>query len=101
MFSVQATRSAIFSKPEKMSEAHILIVNHHLLMADISSKIQAKTKEEKSVLPKFHRLVVDEAHHIDEIALESFAKNDKIDMIRWLGRVYSEHHPEKVDVTCF
>jgi len=70
-----------FKARKKMSEAHILIVNHHLLMADISSKIQAKTKEEKSVLPKFHRLVVDEAHHIDEIALESFAKkNDKIDI---------------------
>lgn len=85
-----------FKARKKMAEAQILIVNHHLLMAEISSKVHAKGKEEKSLLPKFYRLVVDEAHHLDEIALESFAKkNDKIDLVRWLGRIYSDHHPEK------
>ncbi|MCX6989921.1 MAG: DEAD/DEAH box helicase family protein [Chlamydiae bacterium] len=85
-----------FKARKKMSEAQLLIVNHHLLMAEISSKVHAKGKEEKSLLPKFYRLVVDEAHHLDEIALESFArKNDRIDLVRWLGRLYSDHHPEK------
>ncbi|MBM3207039.1 MAG: DEAD/DEAH box helicase [Chlamydiae bacterium] len=91
-----------FKARKKMSEAQILIVNHHLLMADLASRIQSKSKEEKSVLPKFHRLIIDEAHHIDEIALESFArKNDKLDLIRWLGRIFSDHHPEKSRCSLF
>ncbi len=85
-----------FKARKKMTDAHILIVNHHLLMAEISSKVLSRTKDEKSLLPKFYRLVVDEAHHLDEIALESFArKNDRIDLIRWLGRIFSDHQPEK------
>lgn len=85
-----------FKARKKMADAQILIVNHHLLMAELASKVHAKGKEEKSILPKFYRLIVDEAHHLDEIALESFAKkNDRIDLVRWLGRIYSEHHPEK------
>ena len=85
-----------FKARKKMSEAQILIVNHHLLMADLAAKVHKKGKEERSVLPKFFRLVVDEAHHLDEIALESFAKkNDKVDLIRFLGRIFSDHHPEK------
>ena len=92
-----AYKECFFFKARKqMSDAQILIVNHHLLMADLSAKVHAKAREDRSLLPKFFRLVVDEAHHLDEIALESFARrNDKIDLIRWLGRIFSEHHPEK------
>ncbi|MCX6986979.1 MAG: DEAD/DEAH box helicase family protein [Chlamydiae bacterium] len=90
-------RECFFFKVRKqMSDAQVLIVNHHLLMADLLARAPEKGREEKALLPKFHRLIIDEAHHLDEIALESLAKkNDKIDLVRWLGRIYSDHHPEK------
>ena len=90
-------RECFFFKVRKqMADAQILIVNHHLLMADLFCKVPGKGREEKALLPKFNRLIIDEAHHLDEIALESLAKkNDKIDLIRWLGRIYSDHNPEK------
>lgn len=42
-------------------EAHLIIVNHSLLVADL--------KTESAVLPAYERLVVDEAHHLEEEAM--------------------------------
>ncbi|NDD58811.1 MAG: ATP-dependent DNA helicase DinG [Chlamydiae bacterium] len=85
-----------FKARKKMTEAQLLIVNHHLLMADLAQRVHSHGKEERSVLPKYYRLILDEAHHLDEIALDSFAKKtDKMDLVRWLGRIQSDHHPEK------
>lgn len=49
--------------------AHVLIVNHALLLADIAS--------ENRVLPEFHYLVVDEAHHLEAATTDglSFSVN--------------------------
>ncbi len=47
-------------------EADLVIVNHALLLTDADSG--------GSVLPEFHRLVVDEAHHLEEAATQAQGK---------------------------
>lgn len=66
-----------FKARRRIEEARILIVNHHLLLNDLG-------KEEK-ILPKFDRLVIDEAHHLEEVALNVLSKKiDRKSLHEWL-----------------
>ena len=49
---------------EKAEEADIIIVNHALLCADLEA--------EGSLLPDYQYLVIDEAHHFEEVTTKSF-----------------------------
>ncbi|MBS0628044.1 MAG: hypothetical protein JSS09_07530, partial [Verrucomicrobia bacterium] len=85
-----------FRARKALEESQILIVNHHLLVAEMAMRLRPDFQEEKSILPKFSRIVLDEAHHLEEIALESFSvKIDRLDVVRSLGRIYSDHQPQK------
>ena len=90
-------KHCFFFKARKEAEdAQILVVNHHLLMADINAKIRNDGGQEKSVIPRFERAIIDEAHHLEQVALDSFAHNtDRIGLQRLLGRIFSESHPER------
>ena len=56
----------------KASRAHILVVNHHLLFADLALKHELSSVNEPAVLPPYHRIVLDEAHHIEDVATNYF-----------------------------
>lgn len=85
-----------FKARKRMSEAHILIANHHLLVVDLAAKLRADFEEEQSLFPKISKLIIDEAHHLEEIALESFSQRvDRLDLIRSIGRIYSDYQPAK------
>lgn len=90
-------KSCFFFKARKEAEdAQILVVNHHLLMADINAKIRQDGAQEKSVIPRFERAIIDEAHHLEQVALDSFAQgSDRIGLQRLLARIFSESHPER------
>ncbi|MDY6918158.1 MAG: helicase C-terminal domain-containing protein [Chloroflexota bacterium] len=47
-------------------KAHILVVNHALLLSDLASSVQGR------VIPDYSHLVVDEAHHLEEEATEQW-----------------------------
>ncbi len=80
-----------FKARKEAEEAQLLVVNHHLLLADVESR--RDNDKEQAVLPNYQRLVIDEAHHLEEIALESFAARvDRIGLIRQLAKVHSEQH---------
>ncbi len=85
-----------FRARKEAEDAQILVVNHHLLMADINAKRSQDYREEKAIIPSFNRAVIDEAHHLEQIALESFAVSiDRMNVSRLLAKVYSEMHPER------
>jgi ATP-dependent DNA helicase DinG len=46
------------------SSAHLIVVNHALLLADLSLQQEAG----RGFLPKFQRIVLDEAHHLEDAA---------------------------------
>lgn len=88
-------KQCFFFKARKdAEESQLLIVNHHLLLADTESK--RDSEKEQSIIPPFQRIVVDEAHHLEEVALESFAQRlDQLALIIRLGKLFSEINPDR------
>lgn len=56
----------------KAANAEIIIANHHLLFADLTKRIKSN-QTESSALPSYRALIVDEAHHAQDIAAHHFA----------------------------
>lgn len=59
----------VFRARERAVRAQIVVVNHHVLMADL----QLKAAGADGLLPKFDCAIVDEAHALPEVARESLA----------------------------
>lgn len=73
------------------SEAQILVVNHSLLFADLSKRDETGNYTEQAILPAYRRVILDEAHHIEEIATEYFAARlHRLELMRTLGRLAVE-----------
>ena len=74
----QGTRCASYDRcfvvrmRKEAENAHLIVVNHHLLMADLALKAQAALTSDGrafgSVIPDADCLIVDEAHGIEETA---------------------------------
>lgn len=60
----------VFKARRAAAEADVVVVNHHLLMADLAVRRASENWEEAAVLPAFTRLVVDEGHHLEGVAAE-------------------------------
>lgn len=76
-----------FKARKEAEEAQILIVNHHLLFADIASRAD----NERALLPSFQRLIIDEAHNIEEVATDYFAsKVSRMGLLKTIGRISAE-----------
>ncbi|MGC8780281.1 MAG: helicase C-terminal domain-containing protein [Anaerolineae bacterium] len=55
-----------FYRARRQAEAaHIIVVNHALLMADAAT--------ENRVLPEYHHLIVDEAHHLEDAVTDQLS----------------------------
>jgi ATP-dependent DNA helicase DinG len=58
----------LFRARRRAAEADVVVVNHHLLAADLSVRQAQDNWEEAAVLPPYRRLVLDEAHHLEDVA---------------------------------
>lgn len=54
----------------EMSKAHLLVVNHHLLFSDVAVRRELGWEVEAAVLPAYDCVVVDEAHHLEDVATD-------------------------------
>jgi len=54
-----------YTARRKAADAHVLVVNQHLLLADLSTKYQSGGV---GVLPRYDRVVLDEGHHLEDAA---------------------------------
>ncbi|HEV8123774.1 MAG TPA: helicase C-terminal domain-containing protein [Gemmatimonadales bacterium] len=61
-------RCFLFSARRKAAEADVIVVNHHLLAADLAVRRAQDNWLEAAVLPPYTRLVLDEAHHLEDVA---------------------------------
>ncbi|MCE5317050.1 MAG: DEAD/DEAH box helicase [Parachlamydia sp.] len=78
-----------FKARRQMSDAQLLIVNHHLLCSDLSSR--GEGMEDASLLPPYSRLIIDEAHNLEDVATDFFAHRfSQLEMLRNLSRLYTE-----------
>jgi ATP-dependent DNA helicase DinG len=80
-----------FKARREANEAQLLIVNHHLLFADLATRAESENYQDPSILPIYTKIVLDEAHHIEDIATEYFAKKvGQLDLMRIVGRLAAE-----------
>src|SRR5438552_1174453 len=61
-------RCFLFQARRRAAEADVVVVNHHLLASDLAVRIASDNWQEAAVLPPYRRLVLDEAHHLEDIA---------------------------------
>lgn len=61
-------RCFLFAARKAAAQADVVVVNHHLLLADLAVRRASQNWDEAAVLPPFQRLVVDEGHHLEDAA---------------------------------
>ena len=86
-----------FKARKEMADAHLIIANHHLLFADLAIRAQSESYEGAAILPAYKRLVLDEAHHCEDVATQYFAQSaSRRGIIHYLGRLYSDRGTGKL-----
>ena len=58
----------VFKARRRAADADVVVVNHHLLASDLAVRQAQDNWEEAAVLPPYRRLVLDEAHHLEDVA---------------------------------
>lgn len=61
-------RCFVFQARRRAAQADVVVVNHHLLAADLAVRQASDNWEEAAVLPAYKRLILDEAHHLEDVA---------------------------------
>lgn len=80
-----------FKARRQANDAHILVANHSILFADLQRRAETNNYDSTSILPTYQRLVLDEAHHIEDVATDYFASRvNRLDLMRTLGRLSTE-----------
>jgi ATP-dependent DNA helicase DinG len=58
----------LFRARRQAAQADVVVVNHHLLLADLAVRRASGNWSEAAVLPSYTRLVLDEGHHLEDAA---------------------------------
>ncbi|WP_350343584.1 helicase C-terminal domain-containing protein [Proteinivorax tanatarense] len=75
-----------FTARRESATADIMVVNHHLLFADLALKGKGL---EGGVLPNYHGIVLDEAHNVEDVATTYFgASINRFLVLKQLRRIY-------------
>ena len=73
------------------ADASILVVNHHLLFADIESRMSGTGYDDTAVLPPYRRVVFDEAHGIEDAATSFFSNSlSRFRIMRQLSLIFRQ-----------
>ncbi len=80
----QNGRCFFYNARRQAEAAHIIVVNHALLMADMMTA--------NRVLPEHHHLVIDEAHHLEDQATHQMSVSLSQDKIEQLLQEISQPH---------
>lgn len=74
---------------KEAGDANLIVVNHHLLFADIESRMEGAGYEDTAVLPPYHRIVFDEAHGIEDSATSFFSESiNRYKVMKQVNRLY-------------
>jgi len=58
----------VFAARRRAADSDVIVVNHHLLLADLAVRRAQQNWGDAAVLPAYRRLVVDEGHHLEDAA---------------------------------
>ena len=79
----QFNKCFFFKAKQEAQSARIIVVNHHLLFSDLALRMESGNS---GLLPSYKRLIIDEAHHIEDIATEHFAaKVSRLELVKILS----------------
>ncbi len=79
-----------FNARQEAQDAQILVSNHSMLFADLA---QRQGENEAGLLPAYKRVVLDEAHRIEDVATEFFARKvSYFSLLKLMGRFGTEKH---------
>jgi ATP-dependent DNA helicase DinG len=82
-------RCFVLALRREASDARILVVNHHLLFADLAARAEGAGYDAPVVLPPYTRVIMDEAHTMEGAATSFFSKEfSRPGLYRQLGRLY-------------
>ncbi|MDR1949890.1 MAG: ATP-dependent DNA helicase DinG [Spirochaetaceae bacterium] len=88
-------RCFILSLRRECADARILVVNHHLLFADLAARHEGAGYDNTVVLPPYTRVIIDEAHTIEGAATSFFSKSfSRPGLFRQLGRLYRKRRAQ-------
>jgi ATP-dependent DNA helicase DinG len=63
----------LFKARKRGEEAKVVITNHSLLFSDLSLSLESGKEGLGAILPEYQHLILDEAHHVEEVATQYFA----------------------------
>ncbi|MGQ0765717.1 MAG: helicase C-terminal domain-containing protein [Gemmatimonadota bacterium] len=61
-------RCFLFGARRQAAQADVIVVNHHLLLADLAVRRSSQNWDDAAVLPPYSRLILDEGHHVEDAA---------------------------------
>lgn len=81
-----------FKARKYAADAQLLVTNHSLLFADLSMRLDpAESSKSYSILPSYNRVIIDEAHHLEEVATKYLsAKTSSLELFKMLSRLGGE-----------
>ncbi|MDR2743311.1 MAG: ATP-dependent DNA helicase DinG [Treponema sp.] len=89
-------RCFVLSLRKECAGARILVVNHHLLFADLAARSQGAGYDNTVVLPPYRRIVIDEAHTVEGAATSFFSREfSRLGVFRQLGRLYRKRRARR------
>lgn len=78
------------------AQADLLVVNHALLLSDLALRAETDNYSAGAVLPPYDRVIIDEAHHLEDIATQFFAiQVTRFAFSRALNRLRHPRKPER------
>lgn len=88
-------KSCFFFKARaEAMEAQLLVVNHHLLFSDIARRVENQhmpAAQNIGILPNYTRIVLDEAHNLEDIATDFLAMRTSLaEVMRLFGLLSTE-----------
>ena len=85
-------RCHVIAVRKEAASAQIIVVNHHLLFADISSRQRASGLDQTAILPAYSALILDEAHSIESSATSLFTESlNRFSIFRKLARLFRKN----------
>lgn len=80
----------------RAAHADLLVVNHALLLSDLSLRAETENYSAAAVLPPYNRIVFDEAHHLEDAATRNFSiRLSHLSFAYSLNRLVHPRKPEK------
>ena len=86
-----------FHKARRLAaQADLLVVNHALLLSDLALRMATDNYTTAAVLPPFDRIILDEAHHLEDVATNFLAGQvTRFSFSRQLGKLRHPRKPER------